>query len=69
MHIDFPPRNDIMDSMWDMGQMTVHDWRTGVTIPVEQAEDRVLHAVYADKLRAKRAEERKKERFLTTDDW
>lgn len=69
MHIDFPPRSELIDELHGMGQMKIHEWRTSSDLPLEAAEDRVLHAVYADRLRARRAEERRKERFLTTDDW
>jgi hypothetical protein len=69
MHIEFPPRDGLVDELHDMGQSTIHDWRTSSEVPLESAEERVLHAVYADRLRARRADERRKERFLTTDDW
>lgn len=69
IHIDFPSRDELVDNLHDMGQSTIQEWRTGAKIPVESADERVLRAVYVDKLRAQRSEERRRERFLTTNDW
>jgi hypothetical protein len=69
MQIDFPPKENLERLLRDMGQSEVSIWKTGATVPVEEAEERVLRAVYVDRLRAKRSAERRAERFITTNDW
>jgi len=64
----FFPSDDSMIAFLQNNGVPAVQTKSGV-VPIENAPPETLMAVYASKMRSEKAAERRKERFLTTNDW